>query len=152
MNDAAPGPVGVPAPSPATYVAGFHEVYGLAARTVPGVDVPERAMRMALIEEEVGELRDALDRGDVAATADALADITYVVYGAALTFGIDLDAVIAEVHRSNLSKLGADGRPVLREDGKVLKGPAYTPPDVAGVLAGTASAAPDARAGAPGRP
>ena len=67
--------------------------------------------------------------------ADALADLVYVVYGMALETGIDLAAVLAEVQRSNMSKLGADGRPVYRQDGKVLKGPGYLPPDVAAVLA-----------------
>ena len=67
-------------------------------------------------------------------TADALADLIYVVYGMALETGIDLAAVLAEVQRSNMSKLGSDGRPVYREDGKVLKGPGYFPPDVGGVL------------------
>ena len=66
--------------------------------------------------------------------ADALADLVYVVYGMALETGIDLAAVLAEVQRSNMSKLGPDGRPVYREDGKVLKGPGYVPPDVAGAL------------------
>lgn len=66
--------------------------------------------------------------------ADALADIVYVAYGTALTYGIDLDAVLQEVHRSNMSKLGPDGRPILREDGKVLKGPGYFPPAIGEVL------------------
>ena len=116
------------------YVREFHEVYGCPTRETPGIDVPEVDMRLALIDEEVGELRWALAAGDVVETADALADIAYVVFGAALTFGIDLDAVLAEVHRSNMSKLGLDGKPVYREDGKVLKGPGYFRPDVRGVL------------------
>lgn len=60
--------------------------------------------------------------------------VVYVAYGTALSYGIDLDAVLAEVHRSNMSKLGADGRPIHREDGKAMKGPGYTPPDIAAVL------------------
>ena len=68
---------------------------------------------------------------DTAAAADALADLVYVVYGMALETGIDLAAVLAEVQRSNMSKLGPDGRPVYREDGKVLKSPGYIPPNVA---------------------
>jgi predicted HAD superfamily Cof-like phosphohydrolase len=66
--------------------------------------------------------------------ADALADIVYVVYGAALTYGIDLDAVLREVHRSNMSKLDSDGKPVLRADGKVLKSDRYVRPDIAAAL------------------
>jgi len=60
--------------------------------------------------------------------------IVYVAYGAAIVYGIDLDAVFAEVHRSNMTKLDADGRVIYREDGKVLKSDRYTPPDIAGVL------------------
>jgi predicted HAD superfamily Cof-like phosphohydrolase len=122
--------------SAAEFVAEFHEVYGCPARTSPMLDVPEAPMRLALIDEEVQELHDAIAAGDLIETADALADIAYVVYGAALTFGIDLDAVLAEVHRSNMSKLGDDGRPIYREDGKILKGPSFSRPDIASVLAG----------------
>ncbi len=82
----------------------------------------------------MAEFADATQRKDIADIADALADIAYVTYGAAVTYGIDLDAVLAEVHRSNMSKLGDDGRPVLREDGKVLKSARYTRPDVVSVL------------------
>jgi predicted HAD superfamily Cof-like phosphohydrolase len=60
--------------------------------------------------------------------------MAYVIYGTACEYGIPLDAVLDEVHRSNMSKLGADGRPVYRTDGKVLKGPAFRPPDIAAVL------------------
>ena len=71
---------------------------------------------------------------DTVETADALADLIYVIYGMALETGIDLASVLAEVQRSNMSKLGADGKPVYREDGKVLKGPDYFPPNVEAVL------------------
>lgn len=60
--------------------------------------------------------------------------MVYLAYGTAAEYGIDLDAVLAEVHRANMSKLGPDGRPALREDGKVLKGDCYRPPQVADVL------------------
>ena len=71
---------------------------------------------------------------DTVEAADALADLIYVIYGMALETGIDLASVLAEVQRSNMSKLGADGKPVYREDGKVLKGPDYFPPNVEAVL------------------
>ena len=74
-------------------------------------------------------------RVDLIETADALGDLKYVVEGAALVFGIPLEPVFMEIHRSNMSKLGTDGKPIYREDGKVLKGPNYTPPNVAAVLA-----------------
>jgi predicted HAD superfamily Cof-like phosphohydrolase len=99
-----------------------------------GVGSDQALLRQALIEEEVGELADAVRAGDVVGVADALADIVYVAYGTAHVYGIDLDAVLDEVHASNMTKLGADGRPVRRADGKVLKGPHYRPPDIAAVL------------------
>ena len=91
-------------------------------------------LRLDLIDEEVGELHEAVDAGDIVKVADALADIVYVVYGAADTWGIPLDAVVAEVHRSNMTKLGEDGKAIRREDGKVLKGPHYAPPNIVRAL------------------
>jgi predicted HAD superfamily Cof-like phosphohydrolase len=87
-------------------------------------------LRLDLIEEEVQELRDGLDKKSMFEIADALTDILYVVYGAGHAFGIDLDDCFSEVHRSNMTKLGANGRPLYREDGKVMKGPNYSEPDL----------------------
>jgi len=84
--------------------------------------------------EEVSEFAAASEKGDLVGIADALGDIVYVVYGTALTYGIDLDAVMREVHRSNMSKLGRDGKPIIRDDGKVIKSEQYSPSDVAAVL------------------
>lgn len=112
----------------------FHAAFDHQVRAAPKVDVPEAALRWDLLEEEFMELRNALENEDVIATADSLADLLYVIYGAALTFGIPIDDVLEEVHRSNMSKLGEDGRPVKRPDGKILKGPNYSPPDIEGVL------------------
>ena len=92
-------------------------------------------LRIALLAEEVDEFVDAVAASDLVAIADALADIVYVAYGTAVTYGIDLDMVLGEVHRSNMSKLGKDGRPLIREDGKVIKSDQYFPPDIARVLA-----------------
>lgn len=131
----APAP---PSGGVAGQVADFHHAYGLPVRTVPSaeaVNAAEVALRQALIEEEVAELATAARDADVVGVADALADIVYVAYGTAHVYGIDLDAVLDEVHASNMTKLGADGRPVRRADGKVLKGPDYRPPDIAAVLA-----------------
>lgn len=89
---------------------------------------------MRLLEEESAELVDAVRRGDIVAIADALADIVYVTFGTAVTYGIDLEAVLREVHRSNMSKLDASGRPVMRDDGKVLKSERYTAPEIGVVL------------------
>jgi predicted HAD superfamily Cof-like phosphohydrolase len=89
---------------------------------------------MDLVAEEIDELMVASEKGDLVAIADALADIAYVVYGTALTYGIDLDSVLREVHRSNMSKLGADGKPLIRQDGKVLKSDRYRPPDIGPIV------------------
>jgi len=94
----------------------------------------ECQLRVALIDEELQELRDSILSQDVVGVADALTDLLYVVYGAGHTFGIDLDSCFREVHRSNMSKLGGDGNPVYNEAGKVLKGPKYSPPDLGFVL------------------
>ena len=121
----------------ARQVGEFHRSYELPIRTSPTAAVGDRQtdLRLALIEEEVGELREAAVAGDLVGVADALADIVYVAYGSAQVYGIDLDAVLDEVHSSNMTKMGADGRPVRRADGKVLKGPSYRAPDVKSVLA-----------------
>lgn len=117
-------------------VRDFHLAYGLPIADHPTADLPagQAVLRQDLIDEEVGELRVAASTGDLVSVADALADIVYVAYGTASVYGIDLDAVLDEVHRSNMTKLGVDGRPVRRADGKILKGPDYRPPDVAAVL------------------
>jgi predicted HAD superfamily Cof-like phosphohydrolase len=116
----------------------FHEAFGLPVAASPrraGVPAALAELRIDLLVEEVQEFAEAARGGDLVALADALADIVYVTYGAALTYGIDLDAVLREIHRSNMSKLGPDGRPVLRADGKVLKPVTYRPPNVKAVLA-----------------
>jgi predicted HAD superfamily Cof-like phosphohydrolase len=117
-------------------VAAFHSAFGLPFHNLPTIDVPADlgALRVRLLAEEVDEFAHAVAARDLVGIADALADVVYVAFGSAVTYGIDLDAVFAEVHRSNMSKLDARGRPVLRADGKVLKSSRYTPPDIAGVL------------------
>ena len=92
-------------------------------------------LRKDLIEEELDEFTYALDNKNLIEVADALTDLLYVVYGAGHAFGIDLDECFKEVHRSNLSKLGPDFKPIKREDGKVLKPDTYSPPDLKTVLA-----------------
>lgn len=93
-------------------------------------DEATQALRLELIAEELGELEEAIEAKNYIAVADALTDILYVTYGAGHAFGIDLDKCFAEVQRSNMSKLGADGKPIYREDGKVLKGPNYSEPNL----------------------
>lgn len=117
-------------------VAEFHATFGLPMSATPQQDVPSQlaALRVELLREEFEEFRSAVRRNDAVAIADALADIVYVAYGSAITYGIDLDLVIREVHRANMSKLGPNGVPLMREDGKVLKPRTYTPPVIEEIL------------------
>ena len=87
-------------------------------------------LRINLIEEELKEFKDALFNKDIKEVADALTDILYVTYGAGHAFGINLDDCFDEVQRSNMSKLGNDGKPIYNEHGKVMKGPNYFKPDL----------------------
>ena len=140
---------------PEALVRQFHATYALPVVDEPGVDTPRVHMRMGLIAEEFAELMGAVygdaaeeavlaavsaavaaDDGarDTVAAADALADLTYVIYGMALETGIPLPEVLHAVQRSNLSKLGPDGAPLYRADGKVLKGPDFFEPRIAQVL------------------
>lgn len=121
----------------------FHRAFGLPAPAVTPLR-PERdevMMRLRLISEEADEVRQELVRLAYAPSADEahkvylalvkeLADLRYVVNACAVVFNLDLDGAYAEVHRSNMSKLDNDGRPVYRDDGKVMKGPNYAPPDM----------------------
>lgn len=113
----------------------FHETYGLAVEGQPNItDEKTNALRINLLAEELDELKEALEQGDAIETLDALIDLQYVLDGAFLSFGMQelKQAAFDEVHRSNMSKLGADGKPIRREsDGKVLKGPDYFKPDLA---------------------
>ena len=97
-------------------------------------DFNTRELRLELIQEEMDELTQAVDDRDMVQIADALTDILYVVYGTGHAFGIDLDECFKEVHDSNMSKLGDDGKPLHREDGKVMKGPGYFEPDLESIL------------------
>ena len=112
-------------------VGDFMEAFGQEVLYIPTTpDFNLSALRLDLIDEEVQELRDGLANKSMLEIADALTDILYVVYGAGHAFGIDLDDCFHEVHSSNMTKLGADGRPLYREDGKVMKGPNYREPDL----------------------
>lgn len=137
----------------------FHETFGHPVADEPTIANDDRlVLRLALILEEAIELADAMgfatddlkdsadymlnkigprvyeDDVDIVAVADALGDLEYVTNGAALEMGIDLPAVVTEIHRSNMTKLGPDGKPIYREDGKILKGEGYEPPNLRPVL------------------
>ena len=87
-------------------------------------------LRLKLIKEELEELEQSLNDKNILEVADALTDILYVTYGAGHSFGINLDACFDEVQRSNMSKLGEDGKPIFNEKGKVMKGPNYSEPNL----------------------
>ena len=113
----------------------FMHTFGQDVRSAPiWPDEEIVQLRMELIDEEVDELHDAVDGQDMVGVADALTDILYVVYGMGQAMGIDLNQTFEEVHESNMSKL-EDGKVLYRDDGKVLKGKNYCPPDLERVLA-----------------
>ena len=97
-------------------------------------DKKTNQLRLDLISEELEELKNAMESKDLLEVADALTDILYVTYGAGHAFGIDLDKCFDEVQNSNMSKLGADGKPIYNEAGKVMKGPDYFKPDLSKFL------------------
>ena len=92
------------------------------------------SLRLSLIQEELDELTKAIKENDILEVADALTDILYVAYGAGHAFGINLDKCFDEVQKSNMSKLGKDGRPIYNESGKVMKGPNYFKPNLSKFL------------------
>lgn len=116
----------------------FHETYGLPVLDRPNIqDEKTNALRINLLQEELDELKEALANNDIVETLDALTDLQYVLDGAYLSFGLQHLKQIAfdEVQRSNLSKLGQDGKPIRREsDGKVMKGPNYFAPDLKAII------------------
>jgi predicted HAD superfamily Cof-like phosphohydrolase len=97
-------------------------------------DHKTRLLRVELIEEELKELKDAINIKDEVEVADALTDLLYVIYGAGHTFGINLDKTFKEVHLSNMSKLDENGQPIYRNDGKVLKGPNFFEPKLESII------------------
>ena len=91
-------------------------------------------LRIGLIIEELDELKNAIKENNILEVADALTDILYVTYGAGHSFGINLDKCFDEVQKSNMSKLGGDGKPIYNEAGKVMKGPKYFKPNLSKFL------------------
>jgi predicted HAD superfamily Cof-like phosphohydrolase len=142
-----------------TPVLAFHRAYGHPVAWVPTTPaIEQRLLRVKLIAEELTEFADAcnvclevrpcdeggyhievvqnsaIDTTDLVEAADALGDLRYVVDGGNLIFGFPGERILAEIHASNMSKLGADGRPITREDGKTLKGPNFRPPNITSLL------------------
>ncbi len=112
-------------------VEAFHSKFGIVAQTAP-TDLNEetKQLRVRLIQEEFDELKEAMAAGNLAAVAKEMADLLYVTYGTAVSYGIDMEPVFQEVHRSNLSKVGG----YKRADGKWVKPPPYPPADIESVV------------------
>ena len=109
----------------------FMETFGQEIREKASFpDDKITSLRYELINEELSELKEAIDSKDIKEVADALTDILYVTYGAGHAFGINLDKCFEEVQNSNMSKLGTDGKPIYNDTGKVMKGPNYFKPDL----------------------
>lgn len=113
-------------------VAEFHKTFEIATETRPMIpDEPTCSLRVRLIQEEFDELQEALRQRDPVAVAKELADLLYVVYGTAVSCGIDMEPVFREVHRSNMSKVGGHKR----ADGKWVKPATYSPARLEPILA-----------------
>jgi len=114
----------------------FMEIFGQEIKEKASFpDDKITSLRYDLIKEELGELKEAMDKKDIKEVADALTDILYVTYGAGHAFGVDLDKCFEEVQNSNMSKLGSDGKPIYNDKGKVMKGPNYFKPDLGKIVA-----------------
>jgi predicted HAD superfamily Cof-like phosphohydrolase len=116
----------------------FHRVFGAHLEALPTADLTEDtiALRVSLIQEELNEYREAAEGRDLVGVADALSDLMYVVLGTYVSHGLQdvAEALFAEVHSSNMSKLDENGRVLYRSDGKVLKSALWRPPDLANIL------------------
>ena len=113
----------------------FMQTFGQEVKNKPSFSSEKiNNLRYDLIKEELEELKDALDSNNLLEVADALTDILYVTYGAGHAFGINLDDCFDEVQKSNMSKLGIDGKPIYNESGKVMKGPNYFKPNIEKLL------------------
>ena len=115
------------------HVEKFHDVFKIGNRYVPTAVVPENEymLRYNLIKEENEEYLEAVQNNDLIEIADALGDMMYILCGTIIEHGLQhkIEEVFDEIQRSNMSKLGEDGNPIYREDGKVMKGPNYFKPD-----------------------
>lgn len=119
-------------------VAEFHKVFGLRMKETPTADIGihNNLLRYKLMREENEEYLESANTNDLVEVADALGDMLYILCGTIIEHGMQhkIDEVFSEIQRSNMSKLGADGKPIYREDGKVLKGPNYFGPDIKSIL------------------
>ena len=116
----------------------FYSAFGLGIKEVPTADLGEakNLLRYKLMREENEEYLEAANNNDLVEVADALGDMLYILCGTIIEHGMQhkIEEVFEEIQRSNMSKLGADGNPIYREDGKVLKGPNYFKPNIEEIL------------------
>ncbi len=119
-------------------VTEFHNAFGLGVNEAPIVDIGEskKMLRFNLMKEENEEYLEAVKNNDLIETADALGDMLYILCGTIIEHGMQykIEEVFNEIQRSNMSKLGEDGQPIYREDGKVMKGPNYFKPNIKEIL------------------
>lgn len=118
----------------------FHESFGLGVSHSPiaKLSAQKLKLRFDLMDEENKEYLEAAENDDLVEVADALGDMLYILCGTILEHGMQykIEEVFNEIQRSNMSKLGADGKPIYREDGKVMKGPSYFKPNIGSILHG----------------
>ena len=116
----------------------FHETFGCYIQRSPNGTIPKeiKDVRQRILQEEVDELDEAAAKDDIVGVADALGDIIYVALGTVISYGLQdkFEAIFAEIHRSNMSKLDENGRPIYRDDGKILKSKLYTRPELSGII------------------
>ncbi len=120
------------------HVAKFHDTFGIANEHAPTANIPMETilLRYKLMREENEEYLEAAQAGNLVEVADALGDLLYILCGTILSHGLQhkIEEVFEEIQRSNMSKLDADGKPIYREDGKVLKSELYFRPNIKAIL------------------
>ena len=120
------------------HVEKFHDTFGIPNEYAPKATISNDLidLRFKLMAEENEEYLEAAKNGDLVEVADALGDMMYILCGTILSHGMQhkIEEVFEEIQRSNMSKLGEDGKPIYREDGKVLKGPNYFKPNIAKII------------------
>ena len=120
------------------HVKHFHESFGIQNESNPNGNISRKTflLRHRLMSEENEEYLEACENEDLVEIADALGDMMYILCGTILSHGLQdkITLVFDEIQRSNMSKLGNDGKPIYREDGKIMKGPSYFKPDIKSII------------------
>ncbi len=123
---------------PINAVEKFHKAYELGINNSPTVNLDKNLikLRFNLMKEENEEYFEAARKKNIVEVADALGDMLYILCGTIITHGFQnkIEEVFDEIQRSNMSKLGEDGNPIYRDDGKVMKGPNYFKPNIKAIL------------------